>query len=129
MPYKAIGPFLHLILPHQDPASCSNHAPTLYISSPSFFDTSLQDKKPNTRLYHQSSNASPQYAPNPPHLHPRRPHGRPPRVYRHGQSRQDYLQRLSEPPRSMRQGRSEEHTSELQSHVNLVCRLLLEKKK
>src|SRR4051812_49672952 len=25
-------------------------------------------------------------------------------------------------------GRSEEHTSELQSHVNLVCRLLLEKK-
>src|SRR5690242_20925953 len=26
-------------------------------------------------------------------------------------------------------GRSEEHTSEFQSHVNLVCRLLLEKKK
>src|SRR5690242_21953330 len=26
-------------------------------------------------------------------------------------------------------GRSEEHTSELQSHVSLVCRLLLEKKK
>src|SRR6266571_9010499 len=26
-------------------------------------------------------------------------------------------------------GRSEEHTSELQSHVNLVCRLLIEKKK
>src|SRR5260370_31840010 len=26
-------------------------------------------------------------------------------------------------------GRSEEHTSELQSHLNLVCRLLLEKKK
>src|SRR6267142_4224209 len=32
--------------------------------------------------------------------------------------------------RSDRQAsRSEEHTSELQSHVNLVCRLLLEKKK
>src|SRR5690242_20969390 len=29
---------------------------------------------------------------------------------------------------SIRAGRSEEHTSELQSHVNLVCRLLLEKK-
>src|SRR5260370_20986565 len=29
------------------------------------------------------------------------------------------------PPRA----RSEEHTSELQSHLNLVCRLLLEKKK
>src|SRR5260370_23709889 len=27
------------------------------------------------------------------------------------------------------QYRSEEHTSELQSHLNLVCRLLLEKKK
>src|SRR5207237_2779714 len=26
-------------------------------------------------------------------------------------------------------GQSEEHTSELQSHLNLVCRLLLEKKK
>src|SRR5438477_5425871 len=30
---------------------------------------------------------------------------------------------------SGRKQRSEEHTSELQSHVNLVCRLLLEKKK
>src|SRR5690242_21533711 len=31
--------------------------------------------------------------------------------------------------RTGRGPRSEEHTSELQSHVNLVCRLLLEKKK
>src|SRR2546427_7064958 len=30
---------------------------------------------------------------------------------------------------SAEQGRSEEHTSELQSQSNLVCRLLLEKKK
>src|SRR6266571_7904411 len=30
---------------------------------------------------------------------------------------------------SSARGRSEEHTSELQSHVNLVCRPLLEKKK
>src|SRR2546427_8477704 len=30
---------------------------------------------------------------------------------------------------SRRRGRSEEHTSELQSQSNLVCRLLLEKKK
>src|SRR5260370_17648569 len=30
---------------------------------------------------------------------------------------------------SLINGRSEEHTSELQSHLNLVCRLLLEKKK
>src|SRR5260370_4603852 len=36
-------------------------------------------------------------------------------------------------PQMFRRGgqhaRSEEHTSELQSHLNLVCRLLLEKKK
>src|SRR5260370_35946846 len=30
---------------------------------------------------------------------------------------------------SSSRSRSEEHTSELQSHLNLVCRLLLEKKK
>src|SRR6266540_2699956 len=32
-------------------------------------------------------------------------------------------------PSDVGQGRSEEHTSELQSHHDLVCRLLLEKKK
>src|SRR2546427_9365948 len=32
------------------------------------------------------------------------------------------------PPLSRRRGRSEEHTSELQSQSNVVCRLLLEKK-
>src|SRR6266480_6609076 len=41
--------------------------------------------------------------------------------------------RLRPPPAhgatAAHQPRSEEHTSELQSHVNLVCRLLLEKKK
>src|SRR5260370_3779434 len=35
----------------------------------------------------------------------------------------------SEPRVGDGRGRSEEHTSELQSHLNLVCRLLLEKKK
>src|SRR5260370_12027009 len=38
---------------------------------------------------------------------------------------------LNEPSTPLRCGgesRSEEHTSELQSHLNLVCRLLLEKK-
>src|SRR4051812_17952927 len=35
----------------------------------------------------------------------------------------------SAPERTWPGPRSEEHTSELQSHVNLVCRLLLEKKK
>src|SRR5260370_22963365 len=36
------------------------------------------------------------------------------------QARADFRQQVA---------RSEEHTSELQSHLNLVCRLLLEKKK
>src|SRR3954466_16437130 len=36
-----------------------------------------------------------------------------------------YLERTAK----VQWGRSEEHTSELQSHDNLVCRLLLEKKK
>src|SRR5438132_14323728 len=38
------------------------------------------------------------------------------------------VQRPGARPRG-RGGRSEEHTSELQSHSDLVCRLLLEKKK
>src|SRR5207247_11164121 len=37
--------------------------------------------------------------------------------------------RLALPPGEPRSERSEEHTSELQSRVDLVCRLLLEKKK
>src|SRR2546430_8867424 len=36
---------------------------------------------------------------------------------------------VSSHKRSINQSRSEEHTSELQSQSNLVCRLLLEKKK
>src|SRR5260221_7983352 len=36
---------------------------------------------------------------------------------------------VAEPPSHLAEPRSEEHTSELQSHSDLVCRLLLEKKK
>src|SRR5438477_574825 len=39
------------------------------------------------------------------------------------------LLRWHEPMLMRMRSRSEEHTSELQSHVKLVCRLLLEKKK
>src|SRR4051812_49785114 len=39
------------------------------------------------------------------------------------------LRRASRARLGRRHLRSEEHTSELQSHVNIVCRLLLEKKK
>src|SRR5256885_14399359 len=44
---------------------------------------------------------------------------------------QDRVEGDGEPARARlrRGGRSEEHTSELQSPCNLVCRLLLEKKK
>src|SRR5690606_41347596 len=38
-------------------------------------------------------------------------------------------ERKPSPPRTKLRRRSEEHTSELQSRENLVCRLLLEKKK
>src|SRR6266571_8752522 len=46
--------------------------------------------------------------------------------------RRDRDRPRARPPRRRPRGsgaRSEEHTSELQLHVNLVCRLLLEKKK
>src|SRR2546422_7412140 len=36
---------------------------------------------------------------------------------------------LAQYPRDLERDRSEEHTSELQSRLHLVCRLLLEKKK
>src|SRR5436190_6341918 len=42
-------------------------------------------------------------------------------------SREDFA--ADRPHNSQRNLRSEEHTSELQSHSDLVCRLLLEKKK
>src|SRR5260370_22795475 len=50
-------------------------------------------------------------------------------------SDEDVIQAVGEPMLGMvntaqwAHDRSEEHTSELQSHLNLVCRLLLEKKK
>src|SRR5690242_21170680 len=57
---------------------------------------------------------------------PRRPvRGRGWGVVRRGAPRRRYGPAVS----GRRVLRSEEHTSELQSHVNLVCRLLLEKKK
>src|SRR5260370_3080471 len=40
-----------------------------------------------------------------------------------------YAERVIAHPPTGTIPRSEEHTSELQSHLNLVCRLLLEKKK
>src|SRR5438477_9540586 len=56
--------------------------------------------------------------------HRRRVHSGYPGPLRHRRDRQG-----QQHDRDRYHARSEEHTSELQSHVNLVCRLLLEKKK
>src|SRR5438034_8624161 len=46
----------------------------------------------------------------------------------HGRLREEHVDDVAG-LRAEADGRSEEHTSELQSHSDLVCRLLLEKKK
>src|SRR5260370_20329415 len=52
------------------------------------------------------------------------------RLKRRANRARPYCCSKSAPPGGWRcRFRSEEHTSELQSHLNLVCRLLLEKKK
>src|SRR2546422_8166432 len=63
--------------------------------------------------------------PGAPHAARRRPASCAPAVRRGGGPS------ASSPPRALpaRRNRSEEHTSELQSRLHLVCRLLLEKKK
>src|SRR5260370_5002364 len=50
-------------------------------------------------------------------------------IYRDPATGQTWTGRGKPPKWIQNQDRSEEHTSELQSHLNLVCRLLLEKKK
>src|SRR5436190_9976840 len=66
---------------------------------------------PYTTLFRSSGTGAPGRRPARWTRHHRRPHRRGSR------------------PRPRGGGRSEEHTSELQSHSDLVCRLLLEKKK
>src|SRR2546427_5214783 len=46
-----------------------------------------------------------------------------------GQQTRPYTEKIPFPVSDVDPSRSEEHTSELQSQSNLVCRLLLEKKK
>src|SRR5260370_15961927 len=50
-------------------------------------------------------------------------------IHRDCERRHEHSGDLEHQRCSWRRSRSEEHTSELQSHLNLVCRLLLEKKK
>src|SRR5207248_6717319 len=58
-----------------------------------------------------------------------RPDARWPDASRPGDAGAELPQRPPHADRAVRQRRSEEHTSELQSPYDLVCRLLLEKKK
>src|SRR3712207_7912471 len=61
---------------------------------------------------------------------PRRLRDAPERQAAPGRARRPHGSRARPHPRPLRsRGRSEEHTSELQSRQYLVCRLLLEKKK
>src|SRR5260221_6603203 len=60
-------------------------------------------------------------------IHGQRPHSR--HLGRKGSRTVAAKSRWSSAVRSPIDHRSEEHTSELQSHSDLVCRLLLEKKK
>src|SRR5256886_7403112 len=55
--------------------------------------------------------------------------GGPAAVEEHWVDETNASERLGVPPTRVTDYRSEEHTSELQSQSNLVCRLLLEKKK
>src|SRR5438034_7714963 len=55
--------------------------------------------------------------------------GGPEQLVRRRVGRGRTFDRLAGPSERRRPDRSEEHTSELQSHSDLVCRLLLEKKK
>src|SRR5690606_40183478 len=83
---------------------------------------------PYTTLF-RSPPPSPRPAPSPSRCLPRRPRRPRPRAVRTPRRR---LAAPRVPGRSSgraRRLRSEEHTSELQSRENLVCRLLLEKKK
>src|SRR5438105_7547241 len=87
-------------------------------------------------LQHESSRAAE------PHIHWHRPTERPIHPYRDQRSRLQKSRRIHMEPCGFElidyidfslplehAQRSEEHTSELQSRVDLVCRLLLEKKK
>src|SRR5206468_12942176 len=107
---------------------------------PTSFPSFLYDTPPPTAIYTLSlHDALPIWqersVPVPEHLEVRRPRGVCQRARaarqradsERGQVRE--LARLREPRGAVEPERSEEHTSELQSRSDLVCRLLLEKKK
>src|SRR5690606_41990556 len=102
--------------------TCFDHPP----SPPAFYRLSLHDALPISVRTLGLARADPGSA-----------DARPPSAWRsarrtRGAHRVHAGDRSARPPRGVGhsdQARSEEHTSELQSRENLVCRLLLEKKK
>src|SRR5690242_21489066 len=82
---------------------------------------------PYTTLFRSSPSRSPAAAGTPRQPRPRPVFLRPSRGERLVLNAPDLVELRRANPVPLE--RSEEHTSELQSHVNLVCRLLLEKKK
>src|SRR5262249_60829033 len=86
---------------------------------------------PYTTLFRSGQRRRRRQAPQPGRSRRRRPEvpHRLPHRLRHAARWLARLRQQDRPRRRDRPGRSEEHTSELQSLTNLVCRLLLEKKK
>src|SRR5260370_30448386 len=120
---------------HSDPKTFTGDVPTSLVLS--FFFLMIRRPPRSTLFPYTTLFRSPPHS-SPRCLRPasrRRAHG----FRRAGRSRT--MGRAQPPPRRSRlracapgrrsrcRQRSEEHTSELQSHLNLVCRLLLEKKK
>src|SRR5690242_21576207 len=84
---------------------------------------------PYTTLFRSGQKLVDRHAERACHLHQHRERGIGLARFQIGDGRARQSRGLRERILSQLSPRSEEHTSELQSHVNLVCRLLLEKKK
>src|SRR5687768_17654824 len=86
---------------------------------------------PYTTLFRSDRRLQSQRPPDRGHRARARHHraGLPERLPRHEERGGAHPGRAPPRPRDLGRARSEEHTSELQSRLHLVCRLLLEKKK
>src|SRR5207237_7243852 len=94
---------------------------------PEISTLSLHDALPIWRADHADLDAD-QHQDAEPYQHRARAHAELERKHErneHRQRQKNHRERFHEAAEDQR---SEEHTSELQSHLNLVCRLLLEKK-
>src|SRR5207248_9612955 len=107
-----LTPTLYIVTPPRTPHACHSHHSPLPLSFPPTHPPPPSPLSPYTTLFRSATTSRP-----PP---PAAPAGRPPDG---GPARPPGRAAVG------RAARSEEHTSELQSPYELVCRLLLEKKK